>query len=54
MQKIQSKSEKNKLLHNPFHSLERQDFRIDPQDIKYQFKLKPMHGKLEEEVNFEL
>lgn len=44
--KIQSKQEKNKVLHNPFHSLEKDDFRIDTTDIKYQFKIKPVKGKL--------
>lgn len=46
MAKIQSKSEKSKLLHNPFHSLEKHDFRIDPHIIKYEFKLQPLNGKM--------
>lgn len=54
MAKIQSKSEKNKLLHNPFHSPEKQNFRIDKNDLKYEFKLKPINGKPEDEVNIEL
>ncbi len=29
-----------------FHSLEKPDFRIDSQNIKYSFKLKPVQGKL--------
>lgn len=50
LSKIEAKNEKNKLLHNPFHSLEKTDFRIDSQNLKYSFKLKPLQGKLEEEV----
>lgn len=41
-------------LYNPFHSLEKQDFRIDSQNIKYSFRLHPLKGKLENEVNQEL
>jgi hypothetical protein len=41
-------------LHNPFHSPEKQDFRIDSQNIKYSFRLHPLKGKLENEVNQEL
>ena len=34
--KIQLKNDKNtKVLHNPFHSHEKDDFRIDKTDIKY-------------------
>lgn len=54
MAKIQSKQEKNKLLHNPFHSLEKDDFRIDKSDLKYSFKIKPVNGKLESEITAEL
>lgn len=52
--KIQEKQEKNKLLHNPFHSLEKHDFRTDPSNIKYEFKLKPLKGKFENEVTNDL
>ena len=53
--KIQSKNEKKiKNLHNPFHSHEKDDFRIDKTDIKYEFKLKPLKGKLISEVGYEL
>jgi hypothetical protein len=45
--KIQSKNEKNKELHNPFHSLEKDNFRVNKADLKYEFKLKPLKGKLE-------
>ena len=45
--KIQSKNEKSKILHNPFHSLEKDDFRIDKSDLKYEFKIKPAQGKLQ-------
>ena len=54
MSKIISKSEKNKLLMYPFHSQEKSDFRIDPNIIKYSFKVKPMKGKLEGDVNEDL
>lgn len=55
MSKIETIDEKNKnLYHNPFHSLEKHDFRINSQNIKYSFKLKPVQGKLESEVNHEL
>ena len=54
MNKIISKSEKNKLLMYPFHSQEKSDFRINPQIIKYSFKVKPMKGKLEGDVNEDL
>ena len=53
MQKIQAKSEKNsKVLHNPFHTHEKKDFRIDKDNIKYEFKLKPLKGKLVSEVGY--
>ena len=35
-----------KLLHNPFHSPEKEDFRIKSEEITYNFKLKPQDGKL--------
>jgi hypothetical protein len=45
--KIQAKSDKhNKVLHNPFHSRVKDDFRIDKTDIKYEFRLQPLKGKL--------
>jgi hypothetical protein len=48
MSKIETINEKNKnLYHSPFHSLEKPDFRIDSQNLKYSFKLKPVQGKLE-------
>ena len=53
--KIQSKNDRNtKVLHNPFHSQVKDDFRIDKGDIKYEFKLHPLKGKLVHEVNYEL
>ena len=54
MARIEAGSENDKLFHNPFHSLEKADFRIDSQSLKYAFKLKPLQGKLESEVNHEL
>lgn len=39
-----------KLLNNPFHSLEKPDFRIDVEKLTYNFKLKPQDGKLVNEV----
>lgn len=50
---IRLKGRKN-ALHNPFHSPEKQDFRIDSQNIKYSFRLHPLKGKLANEVNQEL
>ena len=52
--KIQSKDEKRGVLHNPFHSHDKDDFRIDKASLKYEFKLKPLKGKLISEVGHEL
>ena len=54
MARIEDKHEKHKVLHNPFHSHEKDDFRVDKAHLNYEFKLKPLKGKLISEVNFEL
>lgn len=50
--KIYEKDTKNsKILNHPFHSLEKQDFRINVNELNYSFKLKPQDGKFVHEVN---
>lgn len=41
----------NKILNHPFHSLEKEDFRINANELNYSFKLKPQDGKFVHEVN---
>ncbi len=43
--RIIEQRKKSKVLNNPFHSLEKEDFRIDKASIRYEFKLKPLNGK---------
>ena len=43
--RIIEQRKKSKVLNNPFHSLEKEDFRIDKESIRYEFKLKPLNGK---------
>ena len=52
--KIIDQRRKSKVLNNPFHSLEREDFRIDKASLKYEFKLKSLNGKDSEQIVTEL
>ena len=48
--KIISKEKKGRLLHNPFHILEKEDFRINSQEVNYNFKIVPQYGKFENQI----